>query len=178
IIEREPQLDAPRTRARRKRIVRLVAQGETLNLWLQRTETQLQASLPEPGHISIAPDNVRRPKKGVPDPWAIPDASSALALTPQNRAGLLAQRQLAAINLLQHDKSEAGMSAHWTPGMLCKASGLTPRRLQTLVDQQIITIEEIEVQRDPLLGRIIPPSAPLPLTTDQREALEQILRLE
>ena len=82
---------------------------------------------------------------------------------------------LAAINLLQHDKSEPGMSAHWTPGMLCKASGLNPRQLQTLVEQQIITIEEIEVQRDPLLGRIIPYSTPLSLTIDQQEALEQIL---
>ena len=176
IIEREPQLDAPRTRTRRKRIVRLVVQDETLHAWLQRTEAQLQASLPEPGYISIAPDNVRRrPKKGVPDPWAIPDTSAALALTPQNRAGLLAQRQLAAINLLQHDKSEPGMSAHWTPGMLCKASGLTPKQLQILVDQQIIVIEEIEVQRDPLSGRVIPPSMPLSLTIDQRKALEQIL---
>ncbi|HEX6482186.1 MAG TPA: primosomal protein N' [Ktedonobacteraceae bacterium] len=176
IIEREPQLDAPRTRTRRKRVVRLIAQGETLYAWLQRTEAQLQASLPEPGHSSIAPDNVRRrPKKSVPDPWTIPDASAALALTPQNRAGLLAQRQLAAVNLLQHDKSEPGMSAHWTPGMLCKASGLNPKQLQVLVEKRIIAIEEIEVQRDPLLGRVILPSAPLPLTTDQREALEQIL---
>jgi len=176
LIEREPQLDAPRTRTRRKRVVRLVAQGEILNSWLQRTEAQLQESLPEPGHITVAPDNVRRrPKKSVPDPWAIPGTSSALALTPQNRTGLLAQRQLAAINLLQHDKSEPGMSAHWTPGMLCKASGLTPKQLQTLVGQHIITIEEIEVQRDPLLGRIIPSSTPLPLTMDQQEALEQIL---
>jgi primosomal protein N' (replication factor Y) len=176
LIEREPQLDAPRTRTRRKRVVRLVAQGEILNSWLQRTEAQLQESLPEPGHITVAPDNVRRrPKKNVPDPWAIPGTSSALALTPQNRTGLLAQRQLAAINLLQHDKSEPGMSAHWTPGMLCKASGLTPKQLQTLVGQHIITIEEIEVQRDPLLGRIIPSSTPLPLTMDQQEALEQIL---
>src|SRR5258708_5510590 len=176
LIEREPQLDASRTRTRRKRVVRLIARGETLNAWLQRTEAQLQASLPEPGHISIAPDNVRRrSKKSVPDPWTIPGASSALALTPQNRAGLLAQRQLAAINLLQHDKSEPGMSAHWTPGMLSKASGLTPRQLQILVNQQIIVIEEIEVQRNPLLGRVIPSSTPLPLTIDQREALEQIL---
>ena len=175
LIEREPQLDAPRTRTRHKRIVRLVAHDEFLHAWIQQTEARLQASLPEPGHITLASDNVRRrPRKSAPDPWAIP-AASALALTPQNRAGLLAQRQLAAVNLLQHDKSEPGMSAHWTPGMLSKASGLTPKQLQTLIDQHIIVIEEIEVQRDPLLGRVILASTPLPLTMDQREALEQIL---
>jgi len=176
LIEREPQLDAPRTRTRRKRIVRLISQGEPLDSWKRQAEAMLQASLPEPGQIVMASDNVRRrPKKSVPDPWAIPGSATALTLTPQNRAGLLAQRQLAAVNLLQHDKSEPGMSAHWTPGMLCKASGLTPKQLQTLVDQHIIAIEEIEVARDPLMGRVIPASAPLPLTIDQREALEQIL---
>ncbi len=176
LIEREPQLDAPRTRTRRKRVVRLISQGELLDAWKQQAEALLQASLPEPGHIVMASDNVRRrPKKDIPDPWAIPAATPALALTPQNRAGLLAQRQLAAVNLLQHDKSESGVSAHWTPGMLCKASGLTPKQLQTLVDQHIIAIEEIEVARDPLMGRVIPASAPLPLTLEQQAALGEIL---
>src|SRR5260370_579903 len=59
--------------------------------------------------------------------------------------------------------------------MLCKASGLSPAQLQKLVRENIIAIKEIEVQRDPLLGRIIPASSPLSLTPDQQKALEQIL---
>src|SRR5260370_27955918 len=89
--------------------------------------------------------------------------------------GLLAQRQLAAIDLLRYDRGEANASSYWTAGMLCKASGLSPAQLQKLVRENIIAIKEIEVQRDPLLGRIIPASSPLSLTPDQQKALEQIL---
>ncbi len=177
IIEREPQLDAPRTRARHKRIVRLIAQGDALASWRRRTERQLQQSLPEPTAIHIAPDNVRRrPKaKALPDPWAIPAVTSVLTLTPQNRLGLLAQRQLAAIDLLEHTRGEVSNNSYWTPGMLCKASGLSASQLQTLVRDNIIAIEEIEVQRNPLLGRTIAVNSPLPLTPDQQAALEQIV---
>src|SRR5260370_19181091 len=89
--------------------------------------------------------------------------------------GLLAQRQLAAIDLLRYDRGEANASSYWTAGMLCKASGLSPAQLQKLVRENIIAIKEIEVQRDPLLGRIILASSPLSLTPDQQKALEHIL---
>ncbi len=176
IIEREATLRAPTTRIRHKRVVRLIAQGDTLESWRRQAQAQLQQSLPEPGSIPIAADNVmRRPPKNVPDPWAIPGSSDAFTLTPQNRQGLLTQRRLAAIDLLSHNRTESGTSSYWTAGMLCKASGLSPAQLQKLVRENIITIEEIEVQRDPLLGRIIPPSSPLPLTPAQKQALEAIL---
>ena len=175
IIEREPQLHAPRTRARRKRIVRLIAQQDSLEAWRQRTESRLQQSLPAPSGINMAPDNVRRRPKALPDPWAIPAATSVLTLTPQNRLGLLAQRQLAAIDLLEYNRENAQSTSYWTPGMLCKASGLSASQLQTLVRENIISIEEIEVLRDPLLGRAIATSSPLPLTLQQQAALEQIV---
>ena len=41
--------------------------------------------------------------------------------------------------------------------------------------ENIIAIEEIEVQRNPLIGRVIPATAPLELTADQQTALEQIV---
>ncbi len=105
LIEREAQLSAPRAKKRIKRVVRLVARGEALEAWLVRTEARLQQSLPEHVAINMAPDNVRRrPKKGLPDPWALPGVPDALTLTPQDH--LLAQRQLAVINLLQ------GVGAH------------------------------------------------------------------
>ena len=176
VIEREATLHAPTTRARHKRVVRLIAQGETLESWRQQTRMQLEQNLPEPGSIPMAADNVRRrPQKNVLDPWAIPGSSDAYALTPQNRLGLLAQRRLAAIDLLCYERGNSSTNSYWTQGTLCKASGLSPAQLKKLVSENIIAIDEIEVQRDPLLGRLIPATSPLPLTPDQQAALEQIL---
>jgi primosomal protein N' (replication factor Y) len=184
LVEREARLHPPKAHVRYKRVVRLVAQGEALEAWRQRAEEQLQESLAEPAASSMAPDNVRRrPKKSMPDPWAIPGVADALTLKPRSRAGLLAQRQLAAVDLLQHNRSERLSEEslqfydqpYWTPGMLCKASGLTTGQLQALVRDDIITIEEVEVRRDPLLGRTIPAGEPLPLTPDQQVALDGIL---
>jgi primosomal protein N' (replication factor Y) (superfamily II helicase) len=184
LIEREARLHPPQAHARHKRVVRLIAHGEALEAWRQRMETQLRESLVEAPAASMAPDNVRRrPKKSLPDPWAIPGVADALTLKPKSRAGLLAQRQLAAVDLLQHNRSERLSEGslqffdqpYWTPGMLCKASSLTPAQLQALARDNIIAIEEIEIRRDPLLGRTIPASSPLPLTPDQQAALEEIL---
>ena len=176
LIEREATLHAPTTRARHKRVVRLLLQGESLEAWRTQTQAQLEQSLPAPGSVPMAADNVRkRPQKNVPDPWAIPGSSDAFSLTPQNRQGLLAQRRLAAIDLLSHETHEANTSSYWTPGTLCKASGLSPAQLKKLERENIIAIEEIEVQRNPLLGRVIPATSPLELTADQQAALDEIL---
>lgn len=186
LIEREAQLHPPQAHARHKRVIRLIAEGQALEVWRQRMEAQLSESLAEPLSASMAPDNVRRrPKKNVSDPWAIPGVADALTLKPHGRAGLLAQRQLAAVDLLQHNRSERLSEGslqffdqpYWTPGMLCKASSLTAGQLQALVRDNIITIEEVEIRRDPLLGRTIPASSPLPLTPDQQTALDEILTL-
>src|SRR5205085_10118199 len=82
-------------------------------------------------------------------------------------------KQLTAIDLLEHDRADASADSHWTVGILRKASGLSANQLQMLVRDKIIAIEETEVRRDPLLGRIIPASTPLPLTSDQQNALDQ-----
>ncbi len=174
LIAREAQLHAPRARARRKRIARLLMHGDALTEWKQRAEARVQASLPEPTAVPMAPDNVRR-RPAKPDPWAILGSSSAFTLTRENKEGLLAQRQLAAIDLLEHDRPDASADAHWTSQMLCKASGLSAAQLQTLVRDGIIAIEEIEARRDPFIGRNIPASHPLPLTSGQQAALEQIV---
>ena len=176
LIEREATLHAPTTHARHKRVVRLLLQGEALEAWRMQTHAQLEQSLPPPGSVPMAADNVRkRPQKNVPDPWAIPGSSDVFSLTPQNRQGLLAQRRLAAIDLLSHEKNEDNTSSYWTAGTLCKASGLSPAQLKKLERENIIAIEEIEVQRNPLLGRVIPATSPLELTTDQQAALDEIV---
>ncbi len=154
LIEREAQLHAPRTHARHKRMVRLVAQGDILSEWKTRALAQVQEYLPDPTALPMAPDNVRR-RPAKPDPWAIPGSSEAFSLTRENQAGLQAQKQLAAVDLLEHDRADASMDMHWTVGILCKASGLSAKQLQKLVRDKIITIEEVEVRRDPLLG--LPP---------------------
>ncbi len=174
LIAREAQLHMSRARARRKRVARLLVHGDALAAWKQRAEARVQESLPEPAAVPMAADNVRR-RPAKPDPWAIPGSSSAFALTRENREGLLAQRQLAAIDLLEHDRPDASAEAHWTAHTLCKASGLTPAQLQTLLDEGIIAFEEIEARRDPLMGRNIPASHPLPLTSGQQAALAQIV---
>ncbi|MBV9258511.1 MAG: primosomal protein N', partial [Ktedonobacteraceae bacterium] len=93
-----------------------------------------------------------------------------------DKAGLAAQHQLAAVDLLLNSgASERGTESYWTPNKLCNASKLTAAQLQQLVDEHILLIEKVEVQRDPLLGRNIAPSTPLPLTLDQQLALNSIL---
>src|SRR5438105_2789438 len=126
LIEREATLHAPTTRVRHKRVVRLVLQGEALEAWRLQSRTQLEQSLPAPGSVPMAADNVRkRPQKNVPDPWAIPGSADVFTLTPQNRLGLLAQRRLAAIDLLCYEKHESNTGSYWIPGTMCIASGLT-----------------------------------------------------
>jgi primosomal protein N' (replication factor Y) (superfamily II helicase) len=181
VIERGAQLHDPKAHARRKRVVRLLAQAEALEIWREAARKRLQESLPEEAEPAQSVESLdRRPrqKKSLLDPWALPGANAALDLTPQNQAGLLAQRQLAALDLLEHDRLSATTGSYWTPHMLCKASSLTPSQLQSLVRADLIEIEEVEVQRDPLLGRVIAPTRPLPLTPRQRAALEQILASE
>jgi primosomal protein N' (replication factor Y) len=178
LVERGAELHAPKARARRKRVVRLLLHGVELEAWRQEARDRLQRSLPEEADPTQSMETLsRRPrqKKAVLDPWALTAADASLTLTPQNQAGLLAQRQLVALDLLEHDRLSATTGSYWTPHMLCKASSLTPAQLQQLVRAGVIAIEEVEVQRDPLLGRVIAPTQPFALTPSQRAALNQIL---
>jgi primosomal protein N' (replication factor Y) len=176
LVEREAQF--PGTK-KLKRVVRLVAEGDKLAQWRQQAEAQIPQSLPSATAITMAPDNVRRrPKKTTPDPWAMPAmpaTADVLTLTPQDRVSLQAQRQLAAIDLLQNDRATNGGNAFWTPNKLCKACKLNQAQLQALVRENIIAIEVVEVRRDPLQGRTILASTPLLLTPAQENALASIL---
>jgi len=129
--------------------------------------------------IVMAPDHVRRrpggkagAKKNDVHTWAVPGATSTLTLSEDDKERLLARRLLAAVDLLQQAPASG---QYWTPGMLCKACELTEKQLQPLVQKQIILIEKTEVRRNPFLGRTIPASTPLRLTSSQQQALEHIL---
>lgn len=184
LIRRDAQLDTPRAKARVKRVVRLAAQGKMLEEWRQRTEAVLQKHLQSAEPVFIAPDSLQyRPpaiggKKrggGVLDPWALPGktgSATTLTIIEQDKESLRAQHQLAAVDLLQQNRHS---SADWTANALCKASGLTTAQLQQLVHEQILTIETVEVRRDPLAERTLMPSTPLQLTPDQQRALDSIL---
>src|SRR5437588_8394813 len=75
------------------------------------------------------------------NPWAISSATATLEVsTPQDHVGLVAQRQLAAVDLLLNSTWTPGFSKtqrDWTPNRLCKASKLTLGQLQQLVQEHI-----------------------------------------
>ncbi len=186
LVMREAQLETPRAKARVKRVVRLAAQGKALDEWRARTEALVQEKLLAAQPVALAPDNVRRRpaatlptgkkerRASAPNPWDIPGlagAAATLTLTPQDKEGLRAQHQLAAIDLLGR---EVNSGSPWTPNALCQASGLSAGQLQQMVRAGIIHIEEAEVRRDPLLGRNPLASTPLKLTPDQQRALDCI----
>ena len=172
IVERDAQLETPRAKKRMKRVVRLIADMETLEAWRKRAEESMQQGPYEDTPVAMAPDNVRkRPRKSVPDPWALTGATATMTLTPTDAAGIVTQHQLMALDLLQHSTRDT----FWTPHKLCQASKLTEAQLRHLVREQLVTIEEMEIRRDPLLGRTFPPVVPLPLTNEQRNALTHML---
>jgi primosomal protein N' (replication factor Y) (superfamily II helicase) len=177
LVERVPQLQAPKARSRVKRIVRLLAQGEELEEWRERRLQQLQQIPAEPvfaAATSGPPLSFSALRKSAArfDPWAIPQASATLTLEKEDKETLLARRQLTAVDLLAQSTNTA---SPWTPGALCKTTGLSNAQLQRLVKEQIIALETMEVRRDPLQGRALPASTPLDLTADQRKALTCIL---
>ncbi|MDQ6662377.1 MAG: DEAD/DEAH box helicase, partial [Chloroflexota bacterium] len=173
LIAREAQLEAPKAKKRIKRVVQLSAKPDMLAVWRQRTEAIVQQSLEQREPVPMAPDTVRkRPQKVQVNPWA---SAGTAVIAPGDRAGLLAQRQLAALDLVQRSaRSEQG-DTYWTPNKLCQATKLTSAQLQALVKEDLLAIEAVEVQRNPFAGRTFPPNTPLPLTTDQQCALEVIL---
>jgi primosomal protein N' (replication factor Y) len=184
LVKREAQLSEPRVKQRRKRVVRLVADDETLAAWRQRTQERCQQQEEASAALNLAPDNVRRrpnAKQPALDPWSLSGSASptgtavtTLTLTQQDREALQARRQLVAVDLLEQS-AHSPTQSYWTPGALCKASALTPARLQALVQEGIVSIEEIEVQRDPLASVNITQSEPLSLTPEQQQALDAII---
>jgi primosomal protein N' (replication factor Y) len=182
LITREAELQAPRARAAVKRVVRLVADDETLAVWRMHAEQTIQARQGATLAVALSPHT--RPAGGrsatrKPDPWG---GSMTAVMEPpvQDKVVLALQRQLAALDLLQHGRQSIGamQEVYWTPHMLRKACGITEAQLRQLARASLIAIEEAEVRRDPLRGRVITPGVPLTLTSDQRRAVEAILQAD
>ncbi|GCE26132.1 hypothetical protein KDA_16160 [Dictyobacter alpinus] len=181
IFSQDSQLDAPRAKARIKRVVKLIARGEALEDWRKRTELIAQHNaLPVP--VPVIPDHVMQPKRGgkksqktIENPWAIPEAVSAtatLTLSKTDKESLWAQHQLAAVDLLLQNTDP---NAYWSPNALCKASGMSQAQLQQLLREHILEITDAELRRDPLLGRTTLATTPLSLTPDQQHAVDCIV---
>ena len=58
---------------------------------------------------------------------------------------------------------------------LCRELKTTPASLRTLAEKGLVTIEAKARRRDPLAGRRILPTKPLPLNDEQKKALEAIM---
>ncbi|GCF09290.1 primosomal protein N' [Dictyobacter arantiisoli] len=177
------ELDAPRAKARFKRVVRLLAKDTVLDEWRARMTILAERNAPL-APVQIIPDHIMRPRsrgkkdaqKTLVNPWASPEAVSATAtleLGKRDKESLRAQHQLAAVDLLLHNSDE---QVHWSANALCKASGMTQAQLQQLVKEQILVLEEIEVRRDPLASRALAlGTTPLELTPDQQHAVNCIV---
>ncbi len=184
LITREAELQAPHTRASVKRVVRLIADDKAIALWRECTESALQERRTiieamkmqaEPVALaSVARDKHRGGRRGI-DPWSI---GLAVQEPPtQDKLILALQHQLAAIDLLQHGRQTVGnmQTVYWTPNMLKQACAITIAQLRQLERAQLLVVEDAEVRRDPLRGRVLAPSMPLKLTPDQQRAVETIL---
>lgn len=87
-------------------------------------------------------------------------------------------RQLAVFDLL-HTPSGAAHPQDapriWRLNEVRKLTRITPAALSEMVRAGVIALESVAVRHDPLGGRSVPPSAPLPLTAAQQRALATIL---
>jgi primosomal protein N' (replication factor Y) len=175
LIEYGSQLQPPKARPQVRRVVRLLLQGEALLEWREHMQARIEQGLmetqqePEPVVAISRSSQSGRQRR---DPWSLMNSVATLTLAPPDPETLLAQRQLATIDLLQQSNTS---TTPWSVGKLCKASGLSEKQLQQLAQEQVIAIEKVEVRRNPLAGRSILTSDPLQLTADQQHALDCIV---
>ena len=175
LVEYGSQLRPPRAKPLVKQLVRLSAQGPALQEWYERTQERVQQGLQHAQQVSIEHEPMpvsgrgRQKKHVALNPWSTIGVATMPPIEP-DQATVAAQRQLAAVELLQQNGD-----TDWTCNRLRKASSLTNKQLHQLVQDGIITIERAEVRRDPLKGYTLAASTPLALTEDQQKALSQIV---
>jgi len=121
-----------------------------------------QAVLPPP---SVHPKVIRTAQ------LAVPPAEAEVALRSRKRISeaVLRHRQ-AVVHFLQQES--VPVSVPW----VYADSGCDLRDLKAMAEDGILTLGETEVWRDPLANLEWVPSEPLPLTTDQANALEKVVR--
>jgi primosomal protein N' (replication factor Y) len=143
-----PEAPAAYARARRERLVRLVATDNALARWREEARTRLGESAP----FSSAAQGNRRP--------AGESASERLL------------RQLATLDALVR---RAEPRAPWKLEELRRLTRVTASGLAELETAGLIAVERSVARRDPLAGRTYPRTQALPLTAEQSAALHEIL---
>ena len=155
-IRRELEASPGFLRVRRERLVRLVAGEEPFDAWRAAARTRLDALPPLPAH---------RPR------WRKP--------APEEREAERLLRQLAALDAMaraeREPREEAELIAVWRVEELRRLTRITEAALAELVAAGLVEITAVEHRTDPLAGRRIPPTAPLPLTPAQSAALETVV---
>jgi primosomal protein N' (replication factor Y) (superfamily II helicase) len=145
-----PEAPASYARARRERLVRLVATEDMLTRWREEARSRLGG--PVSSSVHTATQGQRR--KG-------PEQTSERILS-----------QLATLDALEQN---APSRPTWKIEELQRFTRVTTSGLAELADAGLIAIEEVAARRDPLAGRRYPRTQPLSLTAEQSAALKEIL---
>jgi primosomal protein N' (replication factor Y) len=145
---------APRLEtARRTRQVRLSGTREALEAWRAEARARLDALPPLPK---------RRPR------WQAANAAE--------RQAERILRQLAVLDVLDRaPNGGADRADAWSVEELRKLTRVTPAALDELEHAGLVAVELVEARHDPLAGRALPRTVPLPLTSAQQAALHTIL---
>ncbi|HEX6541548.1 MAG TPA: primosomal protein N' [Ktedonobacterales bacterium] len=140
---------------RRERFIRLAGAVEQIAAWQRTARAQLDAGgAAQPLAAGGRPTPARRASK------------------PEQRSERLL-RQLAVLDVL----SRPGLAQSWRVEDLQRLTRATTAALRELQSEGLITIDEVTVRRDPLAGRTIAQTHPLPLTPAQTRALATITAL-
>jgi primosomal protein N' (replication factor Y) len=148
-----PDAPASYARARKVRLVRLVATGDTLTRWREEARSRLGEPVASSAHSGVR----GRRRSG-------PEQTSERILS-----------QLATLDALDALEQNATSRPAWKIEELQRFTRITTAGLAELADAGLIAIEEVAARRDPLAGRRYPRTQPLPLTAEQSGALKEIL---
>jgi primosomal protein N' (replication factor Y) (superfamily II helicase) len=159
LVRLDMELPAAVARKRSVRIIHLVGSPAQIEAWRAAARATLD---------SFPRSALKRPA------WRADSAPARQAARQTER--LL--RQLAVLDALERpapDRSAAGDVAGWRFEELRRLTRATESAVNELAEAGLVALETIQVRHDPLAGRRIEPSAPLPLTAPQTAALRAIV---
>ncbi len=149
------EIPASALRPRSERMARLLAPLEQVEEW--RAETRARLDALTVAAVPAAPTTRPADRRRTPAGPAKRGESERLL------------RQLAAVEVLEQ-------SGHpWRMEELLRLTRASASVLAELVDAGLIAIDQVMARHDPLAGRVIPATSPLPLTETQQRALDAIL---
>ncbi|HEX8994713.1 MAG TPA: primosomal protein N' [Ktedonobacterales bacterium] len=165
------ELPASALQPRRERLARLSAPATQVEAWRVEARARLDALVvsPAPGGVDALSALDMPPAKPERSPRRPRTRLSVAAMPAQTRESERLLRQLAALDVLEQAKRP------WRVEELRRLTRASESALAELIHTGLIEIEQVEARHDPLEGRVIAPTTPLPLTPTQRRALDTIL---